>query len=100
MQTNRFSNGSNGHSADVRIRLFVGGASFDVAQIGGGRLVFSNPVTLPGGPGEAQGEVVLAIDGHERRWAVDMKLQPEPSWSVEATFREQEDVASGGGIQG
>jgi len=84
----------------VRIRLRVGGASFDVAQIGGGRLIFPNPVMLPGGPDGARGEVVLSIDGNERRWAVDLKPQREPSRLVEATFREPEAVAKGRGIQG
>lgn len=78
----------------------VGGASFDVAQVGGGRLIFRDLVTLPRGPHGGRGEVVLSIDGAERRWAVDLKPESEPSRSVEATFGEPEDVGIGGGTQG
>lgn len=83
----------------MRIRLRVGGASFDVAQIGGGRLIFANPVMLPGGPDGARGEVVLSIDGNEWRWVVDVKPRGEPGRVMEATFREPENVAIGGGIR-
>jgi len=100
MKTAGCSSGSGGHSADVRIRLRVGDASFNVAQIGGGRLIFANPVMLPCGPGGARGEVLLSIDGDERRWAVDLKPQSEPGRVVEATFAKPVDVAIGGSIQG
>jgi hypothetical protein len=82
MTTERFSNGSGGYSAKVGIRLLVGEASFDVAQVGGGRLIFAEPITLP----RARGEVVLAIDGHVQRWAVSMRPVAEATRVVEAEF--------------
>lgn len=93
--TELVSNRSGGHSADVRIKLLVGAAAFDVAQVGGGRLVFSKPLTVPG----AQGELVLSIDGHERRWAVAMKPAAQPAMEVEAEFGPVEEMA-GGGMKG
>jgi len=93
-------NGPTGHSADVRISLFVSGTSFDVAQIGGGRLIFQNPVMLPIDPEGAQGVVALSIDGEERRWAVDLKPQRGTSYSVEVAFREPGEVSIARGIQG
>lgn len=89
--TQRFSNGSGGHSALVQIRLLVEGTTFDVSQIGGGRLTFSNPVTLPG----THGVVVLSIDGHEERWSVTIKPMPQPTKEVEAEFRLLEGVIAG-----
>lgn len=95
----RFPSGATGHSAIVRIRLVVDGRSFDVGQVGGGRLIFPEPIRLPGGPEGARGEVLLSIDGAERRWAVDLKPESEPSRSVEAVFREPAKTGNGGGIQ-
>jgi hypothetical protein len=78
----------------------VGSTSFAVAQIGGGRLIFPEPVMLPRGTEGARGEVVLSIDGHERRWTVDLKPQSEPGRVVEAAFDEPVEVAIGGGVRG
>lgn len=100
MQDSAFSNGPSGHSADVRIRLLVQGAAFDVAQVGGGRLIFPTPILLPGGPQGTRGEVVLSIDGNQRRWVVDLKPQREPSRLVEGTFREAKEVGIAGDIHG
>lgn len=74
----------------------MGDASFDVSQIGGGRLTFPKPVTLPG----AIGNVVLSIDGRERRWAVTMKPTPEPMSEVEAKFGPAGELTLRGSMEG
>jgi hypothetical protein len=61
---------SRGYSADVRIELRVNGRRIPVTQTGGGRLVLRQAQELP----ETDAEVVMHIDGHERRWRV--KLRP------------------------
>jgi hypothetical protein len=73
------------HSAVVHIRLELGGLSLDVAQMGGGRLYFAGPVTLP----EGRGALTLSIDGKARRWAVDAKGGPAASPTGNAEFGEE-----------
>lgn len=80
----------------MRIKLLIGDASFDVSQIGGGRLTFSKPVTLPG----ACGDVVLSIDGQERRWAVTINPTVEPASEVEAAFGPASELSVREGMQG
>ena len=55
-----------GHSADVRMQLNVGGRSLKLAQLGPGFAILALPADVP--PGDA--EIVLSIDGNERRWNV------------------------------
>lgn len=85
----RWSHGegpTGAHSADVRISLRVGTETFAVAQIGGGRLIFAQPVTIRGD----QGEVRMSVDGNERRWLVGLitaACRTAPSPSVEVSFK-------------
>jgi hypothetical protein len=59
---------SPGYSADVRLSLVVGDRSFDVGQVGPEDLVLREPVTLP----PCEGEIVITIDGSERRYPVSL----------------------------
>jgi hypothetical protein len=65
---------SSGYSADVRIELRLNGQRIPVAQTGGGRLILYEPRILP----RADAEVVMHIDGHERRWRVSLRPGPAP----------------------
>ena len=56
------------HSAVVTLRLEVGGATYELAQIGPSDVIFSEPTSLP--PCAAQ--VVMHVDGAERRWQVNL----------------------------
>jgi hypothetical protein len=53
----------NGYSADVQIRLIVGSHALDVASCHSDGCLLRETIDAP--PGEA--ELVIAIDGHERR---------------------------------
>ena len=59
-------NATNGYSADVRLQLCLPDVVLELAQIGPDRLILDAPVDHP--PCEA--EVVMQIDGNERRWPV------------------------------
>ena len=76
------TNPAAGYSADVQIELFVNGQRFSVGQIGRGMLIFDEPVALP----DTQGQLVLTIDGHPRKWAVTFPLAAAPSRIVHASF--------------
>ena len=54
------------HSAQVEMELHLDGRIFSVGQIGSGFLMLSPPVDLAPGVGE----VMLRIDGTERRFPV------------------------------
>jgi hypothetical protein len=56
----------NGYSADVKLHLVVGDRTLELAQIGPNDVVLRTPTDLP--PSDA--EVVMKIDGQERRWSV------------------------------
>jgi hypothetical protein len=58
----------NGHSADVRISLFVNGLVLPVAQLGPDFLILRNAVEHA--PSDAQ--ISLSIDGAENRWTVHL----------------------------
>jgi len=90
----RIPHAAVGHSADIRIRLLIDGTAYDVRQIGGGRLYLTDPITLPHGTKEHQGEVTVTIDGDTRRWAVNLKPLHEPSRVLEATFHELHDAGN------
>jgi hypothetical protein len=57
---------SNGHSAIVRMELYVNGCVLPIAQLGPDFLVLKNPFDHP--PVEA--EIAMWIDGCEDRWRV------------------------------
>ena len=57
---------TNGHSADVRMQLFVNGRVLKIAQLGPRFLMLDQPIEHP--PAEA--EIQMSIDGKEERWRV------------------------------
>jgi hypothetical protein len=57
-----------GHSADVKMRLLVGGHSIPVAQMGPDFVLLEAPVNHP----PAQASVVLQVDQSERTWSVHL----------------------------
>jgi len=60
------SSSQDGHSAQVKMRLLVNGASIPVVQMGPDFLLVDAPFDHP--PGDAS--VVLQVDQSERRWNV------------------------------
>lgn len=54
------------HSADVQMHLSVNGHVVSIGHLGPDYVILDDPIDHP--PGDAQ--VVLAIDGKERRWQV------------------------------
>jgi hypothetical protein len=71
-----------GYSANVEIELIMKGQRFSVGQIGGGVLFFDDPVSLP----SDCGEVVLTIDGHPRRWRVQLHSNGHAERIIKADF--------------
>lgn len=59
---------TNGHSADVRMRLFVNGHVLKIAQIGPQFLMLDHRIEHP--PAEA--EILMSVDGKEERWRVHL----------------------------
>jgi hypothetical protein len=59
-------NYTNGHSAEVRIRLLLNGRSISVAQLGPDFIILREAESLP--PCDA--EMSLTIDGDEERWSI------------------------------
>ncbi len=55
-----------GHSADVRIQLNLNGFVLNVAQLGPDFITVRNAADHP----PADAEIVMSIDGRERRWNV------------------------------
>ena len=72
-----------GYSADVHIDLHIGGELIPVAQVGGGKIIFARPTTLPA----ASGVLVMTIDGQEQRWEVEIDTSPSPRRIIPAKFR-------------
>lgn len=63
------SNRNNGsYSADVQMELRVNGRVFDVGQLGPDFVMLRDPADHP----PAQGEMMLSIDGHVKRWPVQL----------------------------
>ncbi|MBI3463007.1 MAG: hypothetical protein HY000_08095 [Planctomycetes bacterium] len=58
---------TQGYSAKIDLQLLVNGQALDVAQVGPSRCVLTQPVDLPPG---TEGEFILTVDGHDRRWHV------------------------------
>jgi hypothetical protein len=75
---------TQGHSADVQIDLFIEGQRFSVGQMGRNLLIFDEPLVLPC----SKGELVLTIDGRQRRWLVSLRNGTGPTRFVETEFRE------------
>ena len=57
---------SRGYSANVRLHLFVGGETLELAAIGPEEISLREPADLPPGPAE----VVMHVHSFERRWQV------------------------------
>ena len=57
-----------GHSADVRMRLHINGHTLPIAQLGRNHLVLVEAAAYP----PMSAEISLIIDGHERRWPVQL----------------------------
>jgi hypothetical protein len=71
-----------GHSADVQIALHINGHSIRVAKMGPRRLYLSTPQMLSA----PTGEVVMHVDGHERRWRVRLSPTSRPTQVIDAEF--------------
>jgi len=54
------------HSAQVKMRLIVNGASLPIAQMGADFLIIDSPIDHP--PGEAT--IILEVDDSKRQWEV------------------------------
>ena len=74
----------SGYSAKVRLQLLIEGRPYPLGQIGGGKLIFDEPLVLPGNAGE----VVASIDEHVQRWHVTWDPSAAPRQIVAAEFRE------------
>ena len=57
---------TNGHSAEVEMRLLLNGSCFSISHMGPDFVRLGEPAQHP--PCEA--EIVLTIDGNEERWRV------------------------------
>jgi hypothetical protein len=65
----------HGHSAQVRIELRLNGRVLPVAQAGGDRLIFDDPILLP----SAHAVLAIIVDGRERCWRVKLCPNGAPS---------------------
>lgn len=63
--------------------MTVGNHRIDAASLGGNRVSFREPVLLEA----SHGEVVLRVDGCERRWAIEFQQPSEPVTELQADFR-------------
>ena len=64
-----------GHSADVRMTLYLEGRALPISHLGPDFLIVKTPIDHP--PTDA--EIELVIDGQERRWPVRLhKACPPP----------------------
>jgi len=71
------------HSAKVSFDLYINEQRFPLAQIGGNRLIFDEPVVLPG----TSGEIRAMIDDFKRRWIVTWEHSDEPRRVIPAEYR-------------
>ena len=72
---------NGGYSASVRLVLHANGREMSPSQVGGGRMYFDAPVSLPAGPAE----LVIEVDGSPRRKAVLIRASAQPSRVIEYT---------------
>ena len=56
------------YSADVRLRLEAGGRTWPIAKLGPDHFVPSGRLDLP----PCNADIVLTVDGKERRWSVQL----------------------------
>jgi len=56
------------YSAHVQLFLEANGQSWRLAKVGPGRIVPRDKIELDAGPAE----IVMIVDGKERRWSVDI----------------------------
>lgn len=83
-----FPSPTPGYSAAVEIELLMAGQRFPVGQVGRGMLIFDRPVALPAN----QGELILTIDGHQRRWSVAIKPGQSPGRTILADLQDVEPI--------
>ena len=62
------SSTSTGYSADVLLWLRLSDRAVPLAQIGPDRIILKDVESVPAGAAE----LVLSVDGRERRWSVDV----------------------------
>ncbi len=63
-----------GYSSDVRLFLLAGGQSYKLSEIGPNFVRLRTPAFVP--PGDA--EVLMLVDGVERRWPVTLEIGAVP----------------------
>lgn len=68
----------------MQIELIIDHRRIPVAQLGGGRLYFDEPVDLA----SKSGDLVMTIDGREQRWKVSVRMTSRPSCIAEAAFED------------
>jgi hypothetical protein len=71
-------NNTPGHSADISMSLLSQGHVFAVREIGPAELILSEPARI--NPGRA--ELVIQIDGDERRCAVVISRSTQPKSDI------------------
>jgi hypothetical protein len=71
------------YSATVRLSLVIAGEHIPLAQVGGNRLYFPQPVLLQSGPAE----VVVEVDGRRRVWPVTIPPADTPSAIIDCLDR-------------
>lgn len=74
---------ATGHSAQVQLQLQIGERTLELAQIGPADIVLMQPIQLP----PCNGEVVMHVDGEERRWRVHLPLGASIQSPIVATVR-------------
>lgn len=65
--------------------LHINGSRLPLAKVGPDRLYLRTPHALLA----TSGEVVMQIDGQERRWRVALRPSPAPSQVIAAQFEPQ-----------
>ena len=81
----------SGYSSNVRIELVSGTERFFPAQIAAGRITFDRDVVLPG----TEGELILFVDGHPRRWHLTWEASDKPQRTWIAKYRDLEFASQG-----
>jgi hypothetical protein len=75
---------SSGYSAKVRLELHVGTRRWPLAQIAKDRLIFDEPVVLPG----TQGEAFVFIDERQQQWIATWSESDVPRQIVSIILQE------------
>lgn len=58
----------SGHSAEVELLLLVGDRLLSLSEIGPSHVTLREPIELP----PTRGEIIMRVDGRERRWQVQL----------------------------